>query len=156
MTTILAFDASTRWVGYAIGTTTNGYSAGGQIDVRQMGKIDTRIRAILLWATALIQRIKPDVVAIEQPVVGKNSRTALQLGRLVGNLEAAAVLDGAEVLWIYPSQVKAALIHGKAAKEEMIRVAQWTIGQPVEGEHHADAVGCLIAAQVKLKLEEVK
>jgi Holliday junction resolvasome RuvABC endonuclease subunit len=146
---ILALDADTRNVGFAYGLDDGQYLCGGQTRF-EGDDADERCWAIVAWIAKVLGTNRVECLAVEEPIVGPNARTALQLGRLGGMLEAVAKLAGAEVVRVHPSTAKAALAGGGAGKEEMMAAAR-LVASAVEGEHHADAVGVLFAAQGILK-----
>lgn len=150
---ILALDADTRSVGFAYGL--NGqYLCGGQTRF-EGDDADARCWEIAAWIAKTLETNDVSYLAIEEPVVGPNARTALQLARLGGMLEDRARIAGAEIVRVHPSTAKAALAGGRASKEEMVTAAELVAGT-VEGEHHADAIGVLFAAQGILKMKGIE
>jgi len=85
-----------------------------------------RLKEIYETALALIDRYKPDAMAIEKLFFNKNVTTALTVGQARGVLMLAAVQRGLEVAEYTPLQVKQAVVgYGKAEKrqvQEMVRM----------------------------------
>lgn len=148
---ILAIDPSTTVVGYAFGTLDR-YVGGGdaRFDGRDAGE---RCRAILEWGQELLDGHPVEYVAIEEPVMGRNARSTLLVERAASYLEALALSRGLKTLRVHPSQAKAAIAHGGAGKDEMIRAARLVIGEEPKSHHHADAVGVLAAAQAMFRMD---
>jgi len=85
-----------------------------------------RLKEIYETALALIDKYKPDAMAIEKLFFNKNVTTALTVGQARGVLVLAAVQRGLEIAEYTPLQVKQAVVgYGKAEKrqvQEMVRM----------------------------------
>lgn len=85
-----------------------------------------RLREIYEATVHLIDKYKPDAVAIEKLFFNKNVTTALTVGQARGVLMLAAVQKGIEIAEYTPLQVKQAIVgYGKAEKkqvQEMVRM----------------------------------
>lgn len=128
---ILAIDPGTKRTGYAVlevkGHTPT-LSECGCVFVR--GKdLPERLLHIHKGIERLFRRHRPNVVVIERPFVGKNTRDTMTLnaGRAVCMLAAAAAK--ARVFDYAPAQVKkAATGNGQAPKEMVQRMVVATLG----------------------------
>ena len=77
----------------------------------------------------LIGRYQPDEVAIEEPFVAKNVRSALAVGRAQAVAILAAASNKAPVYTYTPTQVKQAVAdYGGSGKEQVQRMVQIQLG----------------------------
>lgn len=85
-----------------------------------------RLQRLHAALTDCIQACKPDAVAIEEPFVARNARSAIAVGQAQAIAMLAAAQCGVDVHTYAPSQVKQAVTdHGGSSKEqvqEMLRV----------------------------------
>lgn len=107
---------------------------GSKLVPVQYGSIQTaahtdpaiRLKAVYDSAVELIERYKPDAVAIEKLFFNRNVTTAFAVGQARGVLVLAAVQKGLPVAEYTPLQVKQAIVgYGKAEKrqvQEMVRM----------------------------------
>ncbi|WP_438444298.1 crossover junction endodeoxyribonuclease RuvC [Gorillibacterium sp. sgz5001074] len=85
-----------------------------------------RLKQVYEAAVQLIDKYKPDAVAVEQLFFNRNVTTAFTVGQARGVLILAAVQQGLPVAEYTPMQVKQAIVgYGKAEKkqvQEMVRM----------------------------------
>ncbi len=92
---------------------------------------------------ALLQELRPSVVAIERVLFQVNVRTAIAVAQAAGLAMAEAVAAGCEVVEYSPNQVKQAVTGvGGASKDQMERMVQTLLGidRPLRPVDAADAV----------------
>ena len=92
---------------------------------------------------ALLDELRPDVVAVERVFFQVNVRTAMGVGQASGIAMAEAINAGAAVAQYSPNQVKEAVAgSGAATKEEVERMVQSLLGitMPLRPVDAADAV----------------
>jgi len=74
----------------------------------------------------IIERYRPDVVAVEEPFVAKNARSALAIGRAQAMAMLAAANRGLAVFRYLPTQVKQQVTNyggsDKGQVQEMVRI----------------------------------
>jgi len=106
------------------------------------------------------QGAAPDVVAIEDAVVGANPKTAVIMGKTIGYLSCALThwYPDARLMPIMPAAVRAAAsapAHRDSAIARYRTVAAYITGRPVGaiGEDEAAAICIGLAAQAALRLE---
>ncbi len=102
-----------------------------------------RLATMLDGLDGLIERFRPDVVALEQPFAGRNARTALAIGQAQGIAMAAAARRGIPVASYAPSAVKHAVAdHGGASKDQVRDMVQVVLGlaEPPDSLDAADAL----------------
>ncbi len=148
---LLALDASTTHIGWAY-LDGDRLLRSGEITLR--GDPAERLRVAAWW---LIGRDRADVVALEEPFVGRNGHTAMQLARMTGALAGAiTVAWKVPVVWVGPTEAKlAATGDGRADKRAVRKMIQAQFPNAYPGEHACDAVGVALAAAGKIKLEEL-
>lgn len=85
-----------------------------------------RLQQISREIQAIIERYRPDVMAVEQLFFNKNVRTALTVGQARGVVLLAGAEAGLEIIEYTPLQVKMAVVgYGRAEKrqiQEMVRI----------------------------------
>lgn len=107
---------------------------GSKLSPVQYGSIQTeagtdpgiRLKQVYDAAVQLLDRYKPDAVAVEKLFFNRNVTTAFSVGQARGVLVLAAVQNGIPVAEYTPLQVKQAVVgYGKAEKkqvQEMVRM----------------------------------
>lgn len=115
------------------GTATTGYgvvarAGDGAVSLLECGIVRTeatsplplRLRAIFEGIVEVLERTRPDVVAVESAFYAKNARTALVLGHARGAILLAATLRDLRVAEYAPAEVKNAVAGtGRATKEQV-------------------------------------
>lgn len=120
------------------GAATTGYGVvaregGGAVSLVECGVIRTdasdtlpeRLRAIYDGIVEVIDRCRPDVVAVEGIFYGRNVRTTVVLGHARGAILLAASLRELPVTEYSPAEVKSAIVGtGRATKEQVQYMVQ--------------------------------
>jgi crossover junction endodeoxyribonuclease RuvC len=89
---------------------------------QRLARLDDDLRALL-------DDLRPDVVAVERLFFQVNARTAMAVGQASGLVLAAAAQAGAEVAQYTPNEVKQAVAgYGAAPKEQVQRMVQALLG----------------------------
>ena len=148
-----------RVLGIDPGTITMGYgvieSSEDEITLVECGVLDCSRRSPIgerlsylygkLWD--IITHYQPDAVAVEQPFVAKNARSALAIGRAQAVAILAATNQGIPTYEYTPTQIKQrAAGYGASSKEqiqEMVRL-QLGLSQVPESSDAADALAVAI------------
>jgi len=121
--------------------------AAGEINGRRAQPLPVRLRTIFQELTALIDRHRPDCVAVEEPFVDKNIQTALKLGQAEGLVLLAAELAGLPSMVYTPATIKLALTgYGRAEKFQIALMAArlLRLKEPPKSHHAADALAVAI------------
>lgn len=129
--TTLGFDPGTQATGYGVirGDKRPMLVDFGTIRPKTGEPLELRLKAIYERALELIDEHKPDVVAVEDPFVGKSARSALVLGQARGVLLLAAAVSGVPVASYPPRSIKAAVVgRGGADKEQVQYMVQRLLG----------------------------
>lgn len=109
--------------------------------------VEQRLCSLYRKLGEIIVRYQPDEVAIEEPFVAGNARSALAIGRA----QAVAILAAADkelpVLRYFPTQVKQQVTnYGGSAKEQVQKMVKIQLGlpQPPQSNDAADALAVAI------------
>lgn len=125
---IMGIDPGTNVLGYgiikAVGTKVS-VEAMGVIDLRKCKDAYLKLGRIHENVLHLIDRFKPDELAIESPFFGKNIQSAIKLGRAQGIAIAAAIERDMVVHEYAPTKIKLAITgNGSASKEQVAGMLQ--------------------------------
>lgn len=115
----------------------------GALSCRAGSPIEERLSILFRKLNEVISRCRPDEVAVEEPFVGENIRTALSIGRAQAIAILAASLQDIPVFRYSPAQVKQRVASyggsGKAQVQEMVRL-QLGLDSIPEPDDAADAL----------------
>ena len=144
---IMGIDPGTRVMGYAFLEVKH-----KRLRVMEMGVLTfsskqsmaLRLKEIFEDVTSLVERFKPDVLAIEEPFYGKNVQSMLKLGRAQGIAMAVALHREIPVFEYTPRKVKQAVTgNGNASKEQLAAMLSHLLEFPSDGTYldATDALG---------------
>src|SRR5579859_6105036 len=147
---VLGIDPGTADTGYGVVE-----SAGSRLAALGAGVIRTdartpleqRLAEIHVAVSELLERHRPDAVAVEELYFGANVRTAFAVGQARGVILLAAGQRGVPSRSYTPQQVKAAVCgQGRAGKEQVGRMVARLLGlaAPPTPDHAADALAVAI------------
>jgi crossover junction endodeoxyribonuclease RuvC len=98
----------------------------GVVETASSTSMPDRLKFLYESVCTLIERYRPDVLAIEQLFFARNVTTAISVGQARGVVLLAAAQADVRVVEYSPSQVKQAVVgYGKAEKsqmQEMVRI----------------------------------
>ena len=147
---IMGIDPGTRVMGYGVILNTAGgdleYVAAGAISQSPTIELPRRLHLIHRELLALMRQHAPDVVAVEDPFVARNVKTALAIGQA----QAVALIAAAELeLPCYqysPLQIKQMVTsYGGSGKEQVQDMVRLQLGLAVAPQPD-DAADALAAA----------
>lgn len=147
---VLGIDPGTADTGYGVVE-----GAGSRLRALEDGVIRTRpgvplerrLAEIHGQVCGLLDRHRPDAMAIEELYFGANVRTAFAVGQARGVVLLAAGQRGVPSRSYTPQQVKGAVCgHGRAGKEQVARMVARLLGlaAPPAPDHAADALAVAI------------
>ncbi|MGD0782812.1 MAG: crossover junction endodeoxyribonuclease RuvC [Candidatus Aminicenantales bacterium] len=147
---VLGIDPSSRATGYGLiesGDQDHLVLAYGAIKPPARAALPAKLLAIKSGIAGLIAFHRPDEIAVENPFLAKNIRTAILLGQVRGAV-LVAVAEAALPLYEYsPLEIKKAVTgYGQAEKSQvgtMVR-ALLRIGDAGPDEDAADALACAL------------
>ena len=108
--------------------------------------------------TEVISTYQPDAVAIEQPFVSRNVRTALAIGKAQAMAILAASQRGIPTYEYSPAQVKRVVAdYGASSKEQVQKMVGIQLGmaQPPQPSDAADALAVAICHLREVHLKEM-
>ncbi|HWP03868.1 MAG TPA: crossover junction endodeoxyribonuclease RuvC [Gemmatimonadaceae bacterium] len=141
--------ATERTVGTnALGATVLGYKLleCGVLRTPPRAELPARLRELHEGVSELIDRYRPDVVAVESVFYGRNARSALALGQARGIVLLAAAQRGREVRELPPAEIKKAVTGTGAATKEQVQYMLARLLNLREAPRPADASDGVAAA----------
>ena len=146
---VLGIDTSLRSTGYGVLSVEGSRMrclASGNIPNKASLPLTVCLRAIHAKVAELIAEHRPDVMAIESVIYGKNAGTMLVLGEARGAVLTAAADAGLPVYEYEPRRMKKAICgNGLAEKEQIQRMVKTLLGLPEPPQNDAaDALGLAI------------
>lgn len=148
--TILGIDPGTLLMGFGLVE-----ACGSRITYIDMGVLDLRreddplvkLNRIQAEVNRLIDRHRPDALAIESPFYGKNPQSLIKLGRAQGVAIAAAMARGLRVFEYAPLRIKQSITgNGNASKEQVCQMLYRILNLGGDRPKHFDASDALGAA----------
>ena len=144
----LGVDPGTAILGYGVvaGEDEPAAVAYGVLRTPSDQPMPARLLTLYEGIRALIAEHRPDVLAIEQLLFGRNVTTALAVGQARGVVLLAAAQAGMPVAEYKPAQVKEAVVgYGKAEKQQMQEMVRLLLRLPAV-PHPDDAADALAVA----------
>ncbi len=107
----------------------------GVIDLRREKDHFAKLNTIYTEVSALIDKYRPNDLAVEAPFYGKNPQVMLKLGRAQGAAIAAAIAHNIPIFEYAPRKVKMAVTgNGNASKEQVALMMSRTLGTEFESK----------------------
>jgi crossover junction endodeoxyribonuclease RuvC len=126
-------------------------SARGQALPERLARLSREARELLL-------RWQPDLVVVETPFRGINSRSLIVLAEARGALLAAAALHGSAIREFSPAEVKSAVTgNGRAGKDQVARMVRLLLaldGEPLPADA-TDALAVAICCAQRLAMDSL-
>jgi crossover junction endodeoxyribonuclease RuvC len=146
---VLGIDPGTLNLGYGVVDEEDGMTmvACGVLSLPSKVPVEQRLSSLYKKLGEIVARYKPDEVAIEEPFVAGNARSALAIGRAQAIAILAAANENLPIFRYLPTQVKQQVTnYGGSNKEqvqEMVRL-QLGLAQPPQPSDAADALAVAI------------
>jgi len=156
---ILGLDPGSIHTGYGVLSTAGRRAvalAVGRISPRRNLPLPQRLATLSRETAGLLERWQPDLVALESPFRGVNSRSLIVLAQARGALVAAAALAGAEIREFSPAEVKSAVTgNGRADKEQVARMVRILLKLEAEplSEDATDALAVALCCSQRLRMD---
>ncbi len=158
---ILGVDPGTIVMGYGVIEDRNGEISlvdCGALTVQARSPIGERLSFMYNKLLEIIARYQPDVMAIEQPFMAKNAKSALAIGRAQAIALLAAANQGIATSEYTPAQIKQRVAnYGASSKEqiqEMVRL-QLGLSQVPEPSDAADALAVALCHLSEVHLSDL-
>jgi crossover junction endodeoxyribonuclease RuvC len=154
---ILGIDPGTQITGFGI---IRSHAPGPQVldygCIRPPARLSCYERYLIIFNAieALIEKYKPDALAIESQFVYRNAQTAMKLGIARGMALLAATRKQIPIFEYAPKKAKLAVVGtGNASKEQVQRMIQLLLNlpEPPTPEDAADALAIAICHSHSLK-----
>jgi len=147
---VIGIDPGTASCGFGIV-----HENGGRLEAIDHGwwktpadqRTEERLKTIFEAVAALIDRLTPDAVALEESFVGVDARTALFVGQARGVVMVAAANAGVACTEYSVTRVKQAVCgYGRAEKQQVQKMVRAILGLETEpsSTHAADALAVAI------------
>ena len=158
---ILGIDPGTVVVGYGVIDSEEEeitFVACGAVICRQRSPLGERLSYLYNELSEVISRYQPDAVAIEQPFVAKNVRSALAIGKAEAVAMVAAANRGIPTYEYTPAQVKRVVTdYGASSKEQVQEMVRLQLGlsrapQPIDA---SDALAVAICHLRSVHLKDL-
>ena len=130
----------------------------GALTTPARSPIGERLSYLYNQLLEIVSRYQPDVVAVEQPFVGKNVKSALAIGRAQAIAILAAANKGTPTYEYTPTQIKQRVAnYGASSKEqiqEMVRL-QLGLAQIPQPSDAADALAVALCHLSEIHLSQL-
>lgn len=130
----------------------------GAISMKERSPIGERLLFIHTELTAVIAKHHPDAVAVEQPFVAKNVRSALAIGRAQAVAMLVAAGSSIPCFEYTPAQIKQRVAsHGASSKEQVQEMVRLHLGlrEVPEPNDAADALAVAICHRQEVHLDDL-
>jgi crossover junction endodeoxyribonuclease RuvC len=130
----------------------------GAIRVPELPAVGERLSYLYNNLIEIIRRHHPDAVAVEQPFVAKNVRSAMSIGRAQAVALLAAAGEGIPAFEYTPAQVKLRVAnYGASGKEQVQEMVRLLLGlaQVPEPNDAADALAVAVCHVQECHLKDL-
>lgn len=150
---VLALDLASITTGWCLlETTTLERKASGIIKIPASKKTNQRMVIKRDTIEKLLIATKPEIVALEDTFTSqKNKNTAKVLNQFHGIVQELLTRKGVPFVYFTPTQIKKAVIHGKATKEEVAGAVKEILGNWSEASDDETDAAAIAITYKKLK-----
>jgi len=130
----------------------------GALNSPMRSPIGKRLSYLYSELVGIISRYQPDAVAVEQPFVARNARSALAIGRAQAVAILAAANQGIPTYEYTPAQIKQRVAdYGGSSKEQIQEMVKLQLGlsQVPQPSDAADALAVAICHLRETHLEQL-
>lgn len=158
---ILGLDPGSLYTGYGVvegeGPRVRALAVG-RLAGRRGAPLPSRLARLAEEAGELLVRWQPQLVVLESPFRGVNSRSLIVLAQARGVLLATVAAFGAEIREFSPAEVKSAVTgSGRADKEQVSRMVRMLLG--LDGEplstDASDALAVALCCAQRLRVDRL-
>ncbi|MEI6575517.1 MAG: crossover junction endodeoxyribonuclease RuvC [Bacteroidota bacterium] len=146
---ILGIDPGTNIMGYGVIINKGNEVFFVDMGVEKLSKITDhalKLKRIFLTTLELIEKHKPDELAIEAPFFGKNVQSMLKLGRAQGVAIAAALFKDVPIFEYAPRKIKQSITGSGSASKEQVAAMLFSLLKIKDQTIQLDATDGLAAA----------
>ena len=151
MARVLGIDPGTLIAGYgALDVRDDGspheFVECGVIRLKRTDPLELRLLRLRESLLEIVERVRPDAVAVESPFVGRNVKAAFSIGEARGVALVVAAERSIPVRQYAPAAIKSSVAgHGRATKQDVERLLRLQVAMP-EGNVPTDATDALAVA----------
>jgi crossover junction endodeoxyribonuclease RuvC len=130
----------------------------GAIKVPELARTGERLSYLYENLIEIIRRHRPDAVAVEQPFIAKNVRSAMAIGRAQAIALLAAAGEGIPAFEYTPAQVKLRVAnYGASSKEQVQEMVRLLLGlaEVPEPNDAADALAVAVCHVQEMHLNDL-
>lgn len=146
---VLGIDPGTIVMGYGVVDSSDGTACFidcGVLKTPARSSIGERLHFLYTSLLKLIVEVQPDIVAVEQPFVAKNAKSAFAIGRAQAVAILAAAINDIPVSEYTPAEIKQRVTsYGASSKEQVQEMVRLQLGLQYAPEPH-DAADALAVA----------
>jgi len=145
---VLGIDPGTIRLGYGIvdGEEQVCMVCCGVLNLSSKKPIETRLYSLYSELNRIIAEHQPDEVAVEEPFVGRNIRSALAIGRAQAVAMLAATNQGLPVYHYSPAEIKQQVTsYGGSDKQQVQQMVMIQLGLPCPPQPSDAADGLAVA-----------
>jgi crossover junction endodeoxyribonuclease RuvC len=158
---VLGIDPGTVNMGYGVVESNNDNLAMidcGALVASERSPIGERLCYLYRELLCIMENYQPDMVAVEQPFVASNARSALAIGRAQAIALLAAATQGIPAQEYTPAKVKQSVANygasSKAQVQEMVRL-QLNLSEVPQPDDAADALAVAICHLREMHISEL-
>ena len=118
----------------------------GVLHLSKLGSHELKLKRIFERTLHLVDKYKPDELAVEAPFFGKNVQSMLKLGRAQGVAMSAALYRDVPIFEYAPKKIKMAITGKGTASKEQVAAMLKSLLNIKEMPKHLDATDGLAAA----------
>ena len=141
---ILGVDPGSRYTGFGVVQGEGNeilHLASGSINAGSRPPLESRLCQIFDGLSELIQRHRPQAIALEEIFLATNVHSAFVLGQVRGVVLLLAARSMVPIFHYSPLVVKKAVVgYGRASKSQVQMMVQQLLGVEMTNEHAADAL----------------
>jgi len=155
---VLGIDPGTIAMGYGVVESSDGNTVFidcGVLKTSSRSSIGERLYFLYTNLMDIISKVRPDIVAVEQPFVAKNAKSAFAIGRAQAVVILTAASSDIPVSEYTPTEIKQRVTsYGASSKEQVQEMVRLQLGLEYAPEPH-DASDALAVALCHLSESHV-
>lgn len=129
----------------------------GVLNLSSRTPVEERLCSLYAELSKIIAKHKPNEVAIEEPFIGRNVRSAFSVGRAQAIAILAAANQGLPIYYYSPAQVKQQITsYGQSDKQQVREMVKIQLGlpEPLQPSDAADALAVAICHGQQSRLNQ--
>jgi len=158
---ILGFDPGTLQMGIGLVDSQNGELVTPYyvcLKVPKNDLIEHRLMKLFDQIDRLLSELKPDLIAVEDPFVSKNPKTAIAIGQAQATILIAGAKHGIPITRYAPKEIKKSITdYGGASKDQVADMVKVILGNiEIEGPNDiTDALAVAICHHNRIFMDQI-